>query len=99
MSAVDDFNESRIWITYDPKRDLPVGGMKMPMPPLHDNMSGCSGGLAMMIGVTNGLFRWYPVGAVIQGPKGTAEGLFEGLDVFTLARLDRIQPDGRIERR
>lgn len=73
--------------------------MNMPLPSLHENLSGCSDGLAMMMGIHTGLLRWYPVGAVITGPKGTAEGLFEGLDVFTPARLDCIRPDQRIERR
>jgi hypothetical protein len=99
LSAVDDFSHSRIRVSYDPARDLPVPGMQTPMPPLHANLSGCSGGLAMMMGMHNRRLRWYPVGAVIEGPRGTAEGSFEGLDVFTLVRLDCIQPDGRIVRR
>jgi hypothetical protein len=92
MGVVEDFTERDIIFAYNPEEAI-----NAPMkPPLGLNMSGCSGGPAIIHGTRNGLHRWYPVGTIIAGPKKSAgEGI--DFDIIRVRRIDCIDPiDGHI---
>jgi len=90
---IDDFNEREIILTYDPEKVLP----SPTKPPLGYNMSGCSGGPAIVHEIRpSGLHLWHPVGIIVGGPK-FGEGDAAAFDIIRVRRIDCIQPDGRIE--
>ncbi len=92
FSVVEDFTEREIVVVYDPKK-----GIGAPtLPPLGYNMSGCSGGPAIIHETRNGLHRWHPVGLVIGGPK-QGDGAAAEFDIIRIRRIDCIDPnDGHI---
>jgi hypothetical protein len=100
LSAIEDFSEREILLTYDPKRDQPFGGHAIP--PLGLNLSGCSGGPTLMHGTRNGLHRWFPVGLINSGSKrDTAEPIERGdaqdFDTIRVRRIHRLREDGTIQ--
>ncbi len=94
LPTVEDYDDRSILITYDPSRDLPIGSS--PLPELHANMSGCSGGLVLMVGEHAGITRWHPAGVVIAGPHDAATGLLGDIDLYRARRVHFIRPDGSI---
>jgi hypothetical protein len=98
LSAIEDFSEREILLTYDPAREEPLGAL--PRPPLGLNMSGCSGGPVLMHGERNGLHRWFPIGMIIGGSNrdlGFARGDAETFDTIRVRRVHVIRDDGTIE--
>jgi hypothetical protein len=99
LSAIEDFSERNIILTYDPAREQPVGGLALPS--LGFNMSGCSGGPVLMHGERNGLHRWFPVGILVRGPNrdlGDERGDLEKFDIIWVRRIHFIKEDGTIDR-
>lgn len=93
LDFVEDFTKNEIIVVYDPKKV--IGSPTLP--PLGYNMSGCSGGPAIIHGTRAGLHRWYPVGLVIAGTK-TSEGASSEFDMIRIRRIDCVEPTGRIRR-
>lgn len=93
LDFVEDFNDSEILMVYDPKRSI---GAPTP-PPLGYNMSGCSGGPAIIHETRAGLHRWHPVGLIVAGPK-SSEGATAEFDMIRIRRIDCIEPTGQIRR-
>ncbi len=93
LSFVEDFNDSEILLVYDPKG---VIGAPTP-PPLGYNMSGCSGGPAIIHETRGGLHLWHPVGLIVGGPK-LGEGTAAEFDMIRIRRIDCIEPTGHIRR-
>ena len=60
-------------------------------------MSGCSGGLAVLIRKINGLIRWSPVAVIYKGPAGLSEGDLGEFDLIYLRPLSFIRPDGTVD--
>jgi hypothetical protein len=91
----DAVTDRDIVTIYEPDRvlqpDLAVG-----KPTLGFNMSGCSGGPALLIKTINGLLRWFPVGLIYKGPDGAAEGELATFDRIHVRRLHFMRPDGTI---
>lgn len=99
LSAIEDFSEREILLTFDPTREQTLGGL--PLPPLGLNMSGCSGGPVLMHGVRNRLHRWFPVGIIIAGPNrdtGDERGDAEAFDTIRVRRIHFLRQDGTIDR-
>ncbi len=96
MSAVEDVSDRDIICTYDPARDEAMPGFAKP--DLGFNMSGCSGGPAIMYYTSNGLTRWRPVGLIYKGPLGRAEGESEEFDIIRIRLLKYVKPDGTLKR-
>jgi hypothetical protein len=99
LAAIEDFSERDILLTFDPAREQTLGGL--PLPPLGLNMSGCSGGAALMHGERNGLHRWFPVGIMIAGPnrdRGDERGDAETFDMIRVRRIHFLRQDGTIDR-
>jgi hypothetical protein len=69
----------------------------VPKPPLGFNMSGCSGGPALMHGIQNGLHRWFLSGFIIRG-SGISEGDAQEFDIVRLRRIHFIKSDGTLSR-
>jgi hypothetical protein len=97
VTVVDDFDDRSIHLSYDPRRVNPAAWAPS-VPSLGLNMSGCSGGPALMLRVKSGLVRWFAVGLIERGPAGHRSGLLADLDLIRLARLHAILPDGTIRR-
>ena len=99
LSAVEDFTERLILLTFDPAREQPLGGL--PLPPLGLNMSGCSGGPVLMHGERHGLHRWFPVGMIVGGSNRDAKearGEAETFDTIRVQRIHFLREDGAINR-
>jgi hypothetical protein len=99
LSAIEDFSERDILLTFDPKREQPLNGL--PVPPLGFNMNGCSGGPTLMHGQRNGLHRWFPVGFIVGGSnRDTKEerGDAETFDTIRVRRIHCLREDGTIDR-
>lgn len=68
-------------------------------PPGFD-MSGCSGGPVLMHVIWNGLYRWFPVALIAEGPRGAKkQGAATEFDTIRLRRIHIIQPDGTVMQR
>lgn len=94
LDFIQDFNEREIILTYEPERVLGAPTK----PPLGYNMSGCSGGPAIVHELrASNLHVWYPVGLIVGGPK-FGEGDAAEFDIIRVRRIDCIQPSGRILR-
>jgi hypothetical protein len=91
LSAIEDFNEREVLVSCDPSRDQPLIRDIDP-PPLGINMSGCSGGPALMHGDKNGLHRWLPVGIIVKGSRSDAT---DEARTFDYIRVRRLYPRGR----
>jgi hypothetical protein len=92
----DAVSERDIVTIYEPERMLQQPG-PVAKPPLGFNMSGCSGGPAVLIKQINGLLRWFPVGLIYKGPDGKAEGEFAFFDRIHIRRLHFLRSDGTID--
>ena len=88
---MEDFTEGEILLVYDPEKVMGAPTK----PPLGYNMSGCSGGPAIIHETRNGLHVWHPVGLMMGGPK-LSEGAAADFDMIRIRRIDCIQPNGRI---
>jgi hypothetical protein len=99
LSAIEDFSEREILLTFDPKREQALSGL--PLPPLGLNMSGCSGGPTLMHGERNGLHRWFPLGIIIRGSNRDLDnerGDADAFDTIRVRRIHFVQEDGTINR-
>ena len=94
LVAVEYVTGRDIIFTFDPDRD--IGSALAPIPELGLDLSGCSGGPALMHGTRNGLHRWFPVGLIVSGSRGQGTRLIPGVDMYYLRRIDFIRPDGTI---
>jgi hypothetical protein len=88
-------SEREIVTVYDPETTFASNGSTA-KPPLGFNMSGCSGGLAVLVKLVNGLIRCIPAGFIYKGPSGKAEGEFARFDRIHIRKLHFIQANGTI---
>ena len=96
LATVESVTRDEILITYDPAIVKPAPWAPY-LPPLGFNLSGCSGGPALVHSIRNGLHRWFAVGLITDGPKGQGkQGEAAEFDMLRLRRIDIIQPDGTI---
>jgi hypothetical protein len=93
---VEDVTEREIIATYEPQRDTRVRAAPE-FPDLGANLSGCSGGPALMHVEHNGLLRCFPVGIIVASVPGSAAAGF-GFDIIRIRRIDVIREDGTINR-
>lgn len=94
LDFIEDFNEREIILTYDPEKALGAPTK----PPLGYNMSGCSGGPAIVHEIRlSGIHIWHPVGLIVGGPK-FGEGDAAEFDIIRIRRIDCVGRDGRILR-
>jgi hypothetical protein len=93
LGLVEHVTDRDIFTIYDPEqsRGSPA------LPPLGFNMSGCSGGPAILHHMRNGIHRMYPVGLITGGPFGQGEGVAASFDMIRITRINCIDPDGRIQ--
>jgi len=91
----DAVSDRDIMTIYEPERVLHAR-FDVPKPPLGFNMSGCSGGPALLVKPVNGLLRWFPVGLIYKGPDGKAEGEFASFDRIHVRRIHFLDTDGTI---
>lgn len=92
----DDVTARGIITIYEPASTL-AGIDGIPKPPLGMNLSGCSGGPAILVKEVNGLMRLFPAGLIYRGPSGAAEGEMGTFDTIHIRRLHFIHPDGSID--
>lgn len=91
LGLVEDFTDREIFLTYDPQKVIGAPTL----PPLAYNMSGCSGGPAIVHETRNGLHRWYPVGLIAGGPK-VGKGAASEFDIIRVRRIECVADDGSI---
>jgi hypothetical protein len=97
LSAIEDFSEREVLLTFDPKREQSLSGL--PLPPLGFNMSGCSGGPALIHGSRNGLHRWFPLGIIVCGSNRDSmnnRGDADAFDTIRVRRIHFVREDGTI---
>jgi len=92
LALVEDYSEREIIVIYDPEQSRGSPSLL----PLGFNMSGCSGGPAVIHHTRNFIHRWYPVGLILRGPHGQGEGDSANYDMIRIRRIDCIEPDGHI---
>jgi hypothetical protein len=92
LAVVEDCNDRDIITVYDPNQVIAAPTK----PALGFNMSGCSGGPGVIHETRNGIHRWAPVGLIVGGPRGQAEGEAAQFDIIRIRRIDCIDEDGRI---
>jgi hypothetical protein len=93
LALVEDYTDREIIVIYDPEQSRGSPGLL----PLGLNMSGCSGGPAVIHHTRNSTHRWYPVGLIVGGPCGQqGEGDSANYDTIHIRRIDCIEPDGHI---
>lgn len=100
LSAIEDFSDKEILLTFDPARDQSLTN-GLPLPPLGLNMSGCSGGPVLIHGERNGLHRWFPIGIIIGGSNRDSKderGDTEAFDTIRVRRIHFVREDGTIDR-
>jgi hypothetical protein len=94
LDFIQDYNEREIILTYEPDKVLGAPAK----PPLGYNMSGCSGGPAIVHELrASNLHVWYPVGLIVGGPR-FGEGDAAGFDIIRVRRIDCIHANGHIRR-
>jgi hypothetical protein len=96
INFIESVGDRTILMTYDPSQV--VAGQGAPKPPLHFNMSGCSGGLGMIVVRRRGITRWFPAGVIITGDGGESSGALGDIDLIQLRRISFIRADGIISR-
>jgi hypothetical protein len=92
---VEGVTEREIIATYEPQRDIRVRAAPE-FPDLGANLSGCSGGPALMHVEHNGLHRWFPVGLIVQGPGAASDDTLREYDTFRFRRIHFVNADGSI---
>jgi hypothetical protein len=101
LTTVDHVNDRDLFVVYDPSQS-PVQPMKDAVggiPPVRFDMSGCSGGPVITHGEIGGLHRWFPAGIIVAGSGDVgSEGVAREFDTIRVRRIDRIRPDGTIDR-
>jgi hypothetical protein len=93
LALVEDCHDREIIVIYDPEQSWGSPGLL----PLGLNMSGCSGGPAVIHHTRNSIHRWYPVGLILGGRHGQGEGDSASYDAIRIRRIDCIAPDGHIQ--
>jgi hypothetical protein len=93
LTLIESYNEGNIITVYDPAQCIGTPNL----PRLGFNMSGCSGGPAVIHQTRNGVHRWYPVGLILRGPLGQAEGDAANFDIIHIRRIECIDENGRIQ--
>ncbi len=93
----EDVTDREIIGTYEPQRDIRIRAAPE-FPDLGANLSGCSGGPALMHVEHNGCHRWFPVGVIVLGAGQSPEGAMTEFDVFRIRRINAIRQDGTINR-
>jgi hypothetical protein len=91
LALVEDCHDREI--INDPEQSWGSPGLL----PLGLNMSGCSGGPAVIHHTRNSIHRWYPVGLILGGRHGQGEGDSASYDAIRIRRIDCIAPDGHIQ--
>lgn len=97
MLFVEDVTKREIIATYEPQRDIRVRAAPE-FPDLGANLSGCSGGPALMHVEHNGCHRWFPVGIIVGGVGESPRGAMTEFDIIRIRRINVIRQDGTISR-
>ena len=90
-TIIHDCNDREIITIYDPDESAGTPSL----PPLGFNLSGCSGGPAIVHDIVNQ--RWSPVGLILGGPKHQGEGIASTFDMIRIRRIECVGEDGRIK--
>ncbi len=93
---VEDVTEREIIATYEPQRDIRVRAAPE-FSDLGANLSGCSGGPALMHVEHNGCHRWFPAGIIVGGGE-RPDGAMTEFDIIRIRRINVIRQDGTINR-
>ncbi len=95
---VEDVSEAYVVATYVQGRDVRI----VAAPNIRDagvNWSGCSGGPVLLHLEVNGIWRWFPAGIIMEGPKkDTNPDAAQDMDIFRFKRIDFLNSDGSIRR-
>jgi hypothetical protein len=95
LTRVEDVTYRDIIATYEPQRDIRI--LTAPeLPDLGANLSGCSGGPVLMHTERNGLYRWFPVGLILRGPRASSDATLREYDIFRFRRIHFVNADGSI---
>jgi hypothetical protein len=101
LTTVDHVTDRDLLVIYDPAQSpvQPLEDAVAGLPPPRFDMSGCSGGPAIAHGEVGGLHRWFPVGIIVAGSGDVgSDGVTKEFDMIRVRRIDRIRPDGTIDR-
>lgn len=97
-TIVEDVTDRRIVAIYDPARGDHRVLAASEFTELGANWSGCSGGPVLFHYQRDGIHQWHPVGVIVQGPGGDAEGMPNVFDHFIFRRIDCLNADGTLDK-
>jgi hypothetical protein len=95
LARVEHVTYRDIIVTYGPQRDIRFRAAPE-LPDLGANLSGCSGGPVLMHTERNGLYRWFPVGLILRGPRTSLDAITLNYDTFRFRRIHFVNTDGSI---
>lgn len=96
LAMVEDVTATKIVVRYDPKECKTLLADRG-LPPLKLNLSGCSGGPAMLAQIRNGQAHYFPAGLIAVGPTTTFEGLMADFDLIHILRVHELRTDGTFD--
>lgn len=95
-AIVDDVTARNIVVTYSPE-EVCATNEAVQKPPLKFNMSGCSGGLAVLVRRVGDKIDWVPSGLIYKGSGDQSGGGFAEFDLIHLRPLSFIRTDGTVD--
>ena len=95
LDFVEDVTSREIIMAYDPARTVSMLN-NTGLPPPTFNLSGCSGGPALIFRNRGEHLDIYASGVITDGPNDESSGAFEEIAVIHAARLDYMRADGTI---
>jgi hypothetical protein len=95
LDFVEDVTSREIIMAYDPARTVSMLN-DTSLPPPTFNLSGCSGGPALIFENRGNHLEIYASGVITDGPNDASSGAFAEIAVIHAARLDCILADGTI---
>ena len=95
LEIVEDVTSREIIMAYDPTRSRSMLDNQGLLPPTF-NLSGCSGGPALIFEPKNDVLEVYASGVITDGPNEGSTGAFAEIAVIHAARLDCMTAEGII---
>jgi hypothetical protein len=92
---LQDINERELVIALDPEQ-FQYAVTEMGMPPIDLNLSGASGGPAVLYRVVHNIVSCWPVAVVNQGKGAASDGDCAGFVMIRCRRIDILRPDGTL---
>lgn len=92
---LQDIGERELVLSVDPQH-FQYAVTETGMPPIDLNLSGASGGPAVLYRVVDGIVSCWPVAAIAHGKGMASDGASAGFAMIRCRRIDMLKPDGTL---